>query len=272
MSLKDAFWQFVLDDPEVELIGARAIKADPALKRVYLEGCCYPGGCREWPLAFHRGQLAGGRAQEGPIGYLSDPPRKDVQRAADVLIARYESLLTLLRRGKLEGIGDPTRSRGSEVILRSIWSHSAYFFDAARGDLLQTNGSADSSNPFSIRWRAVTLRRPMPANLFHVKPRISDQMLSSTMQSQPQAQSKAIRRVETKTTSQNACRDWLIQIIEKSPNKRTKSIEQLWKEAKEKWPDSLSERSFRAAREQAIGKVGASAWAAAGAPKKSIQK
>ena len=182
MSLKGAFWQFVLRDPEVELMGARAIADAPDLKRVYLEGWCYPDRRREWPLVFHRGQVAGGRTLDSPIGYLGDPPPGDVQHAADVLSDRYESLLTLLRQGKLDAVGDPTRSRGNEAILGSIWSPSAYFFDAAKGDLLQTNGSADSSKPFSIRWRAVTLRRPMHADLFHVKPPLSDQMLSSTIE------------------------------------------------------------------------------------------
>jgi hypothetical protein len=271
MSLKDAFWQFVLRDPEVELVGARAIAENPDLKRVYLEGWCYPGGCREWPLNFQRGELAGGRALDSPIGYLGKPPPDNVQQAADILSARYESLLALLIQGKLEAVGDPTRSRGSELIRSAIWSHSTYFFDATKGDLVQRKGNADLADPFSVRWRAVTLRRTMRAETFHVKPRISDQMLSSTIDPQRQvtAQSKAMRRVETKTTSLNACRNWLIQIMEMSAGKRTMSKEELWRAAKEKWPGTLSKRAFLSARDRAIDETGASAWAAAGAPKKT---
>jgi hypothetical protein len=88
MSLKDAFWQFVLHDPEVQQFGRKAIKANPDLKRVYEEGWCYPSGSQEWPVAFSHGSLAGGRSENSPVGYLEGPAPPSVQRAADVVCLR----------------------------------------------------------------------------------------------------------------------------------------------------------------------------------------
>lgn len=170
MPLKDAFSQFVLHDPEVLFLGRKAIKANPDLKRVYLEGWCYPRGCREWPLAFAQGSLAGGRAQNSPIGYLADPMPHKVQQAADVVCIRYSALLALLRHKKLEAIGDSVRSRGSDRILSSIWSHRSYYLDVQNGDLIQTKG-VDTADMWVKRWRAVILQAP-----FHVEPLKSDEI------------------------------------------------------------------------------------------------
>ena len=183
MSLKDAFWRFVLHDPEVKFLGRKAIKANPDLKRVYMEGWCYPYGCQEWPVAFAQGALAGGRSPNSPIGYLADPLPQEVQRAADVVCLRFSVLLTLLTHGNLEAVGDPVRSRGPDRILPAIWSHPAYFLDAKNGDVLQTN-DADSADLHDIRvkrWRAVMLTKPQPPNLFHVKPSTSDEAPPATI-------------------------------------------------------------------------------------------
>jgi hypothetical protein len=274
MSLKDAFWQFVLRDPEVQFLGSKAIKANPDLKRTHLEGWCYPAGCREWPLVFAHGELAGGRSQTSPIGYLEDRIPQEVQQAADTVSLRYNSLLALLRQGKLEAVGDPVRSRGTDIILSSIWSHRSYYFDANNGDVLQANGSigSDWRDTRLTRWRAVMLRKPQRTNLFHVKPRVSDQLLSSPIEPQRQAipRAKAMARVNTKVTSFNACREWLIRQMEASTRER-ESIGSLWKKAQEKWPNTLSYRSFLRARSEAIHFTRAYHWSAAGAPKKSLR-
>jgi hypothetical protein len=276
MSLKDAFWQFVLRDPEVQLLGSKAIKADPNLKRLYRKGWCCPSGCAEWPVAFNQGDLAGGRSSDNPIGYLADPPLKEVQQAADIVCLRYGSLLKLLRHEELEAIGDPVRSRGSERILSSIWSHRSYYFDPNNGDVLQTNdASAAAWHDIRVkRWRAVMLRSSLQAKSFHVKPLVPDRFRSPTIEPQRASTtpSKAIARVETTTTSFKACRDWLVELMRASPEERTESKQSLWNKARERWPGTLSERSFLTARAEAVGISGATAWAAAGASRKSQRK
>jgi hypothetical protein len=270
MLLKDAFSQFVLHDPEVQFLGSKAIKANPDLKQVYLEGRRQPGVGWDWPVAFSQGSLAGGRAQNSPIGYLADPLPHKVQQAADVVCIRYSALLALLRHKKLEAIGDPVRSRGSDRIPSSIWSHRSYSFDANNGDVLQVSASPTNWNDFWMkRWRAVMLKRPM----FHGKPPAHDAIRPSTIEQQGlTTPGKAIARVETKMTSFNACWEWLVEIMQASPTKRTETIKSLWEKAQKKWPGTLSERSFLDARTAAIRKTGANAWSAAGAPIKSQRK
>ena len=161
MSLKDAFWQFVLGDPEVKFLAAKAIKADSTLESVYLRGR-RSLLAREWPLKFDQGDLAGGRSPNSPVGFLSDPPPDEVQRAADIVCFRYGGLLTLLRQGQLEAEGDPVRSRGPSDILPAIWSHRSYYMDAQNGDVLQVNSGhiEDWRDFLTKRWCAVMLRRP----------------------------------------------------------------------------------------------------------------
>lgn len=276
MSLKDAFWQFVLHDPEVQMLGRKAIKADSGLERVYLQGWCYPSGRREWPVIFPHGALAGGRSPNSPIGYLAGPLPPAVQRAADIVCLRYSLLLTLLRHKELEAIGDPVRARGTDQILSSIWTHRSYYIDIENGDVLQIkNGDIADFNDFlTKRWRAVMLRKPLQASVFHVKPLVPDVIRSHTIESQHASKSsgKAIARVNTTTTAFKACRDWLVEIMQASPKKRTETKSDLWKKAQKRWPGTLSERSFLAARTEAIHITGANTWSAAGASRKSQRK
>jgi hypothetical protein len=171
-SLKDAFWEFVLHDPEVLFLGNKAIKADPDLTQVYREGRRQRGAGWEWPFEFFQGELAGGRSKESPIGFLADPLPQEVQLAADTVCDRYSALLALLRQQKLEAEGDSVRSRGSDRIPSSIWSHRSYYFDAMNGDVLQKNENPKGWHDIWLkRWRAVILQAP-----FHVEPLKSDEI------------------------------------------------------------------------------------------------
>jgi hypothetical protein len=183
MSLKDVFREFVLNDPEVQFLSGKAIKANPDLERVYREGWCHPSGSKEWPVTFVHGSLAGGRSPNSPIGFGADPPPQEVQLAADVVCVRYSALLTLLRKALLETAADSVRSRGSDRILPSIWSHPSYFLDVRNGDVLQTN-DAEPAGLHDIRvkrWRAVMLKRPQQPNLLHVKPLTFDSAPPATI-------------------------------------------------------------------------------------------
>ena len=110
--------------------------------------------------------------------------------------------------------------------------------------------------------------------MFHVKPIARDSLLPAT--TEPQGTSsksvRAITRVETAEASYQECVAWLMQIMQASPVKRTETKQSLWKQAQEKWAGTLSERSFIAARAEAIRLSGAKAWGAAGATKKSLRK
>jgi hypothetical protein len=265
LSLKEAFRRFVLHDPEVQFLGNRATKVEPALEHVYVHGWCRPFSCREWPVVFADGHLAGGRPLQSPIGHGADPLPEEVQQAADVVCRRYCALLTTLRKNELHAVGDPARSRGPEQILPSLWSHRSYYIDMQNGDLVQLT-SADPVWPFTVRWRAVMLKRP-----FHVKPTIPHALRSSTVEqlSAVVMPRKAVPRVKTSINARNECRDWLMEIMLASSNKRTENKRDLWEVARKKWPGKLSKRSFDDARTEAIRVTKAYVWSAAGAPKKS---
>jgi hypothetical protein len=156
--------------------------------------------------------------------------------------------------------------------LSSIWSHRSYHFDANSGDLLQINDNAiDLSTVLVKRWRAILLKRPP---VFHEKPLAYDSVRAPTLEPQRvlKPSAKAITRIETTTTSQKVCREWLMAIMRASPKIRTKTVSELWIEAQEKWPGTLSERAFLAVRTEAIALIPAPNWAAAGAPKKPLRK
>ena len=53
-----------------------------------------------------------------------------------------------------------------------------------------------------------------------------------------------------------------------APNERV-SRSELWKEANKKWPETLTNRQFLKARDEAIDIAKAPDWAKPGAPKKS---
>lgn len=237
-------------------------------------------GFEEWPLATDRWSMIGTvhpdptiRSKFDPGG---DPDPLEVVIAAEALIHRYCTLVSMLSRGDVEGWGVSATDGHLVLIPRSIWSHEDFYFMASKGDVLQENAqSTGRHDRLTQRWLAVVLQKPEPSTrrfreMFHGKPMANDELRSLTMEL-PQISnpvSKAIARVETKVTSLKACEAWLIEIIGKSPNERLFGRDDLWAQAQKKWPDTLSRRQFLAAREAAIRQTGAVAWAASGAPKK----
>jgi hypothetical protein len=159
MSLRDAFSRFVLGDPEVQLLGAKAIKIRPDLEDIYVEACASPAAS-VWPVEFEAGSLAGGFAPDALSRYFGGPAPAEVQRAADVLGLRYGALLKLLRRSELQALGDPVKAGVTNEILPSIWSNRAYYWDHWNGNLVQIGDAEDVE--FETRWRAVMLRKPHP--------------------------------------------------------------------------------------------------------------
>jgi len=213
-----------------------------------------------------------------------DVPRKpdpiEVVLAAEALKHRYCALISILRRGDLEGRGLSSTTGHSDVILRSIWSREEFHLSADTGDVVRDNPESTGRHDRLIRrWIGVVLQRSNLVNLrmhhqgamFHGKPLTHDELLSDTPtpQAAPIQKSKAVARVESKISSRKACEAWLIDIMAKSKDKRIHNRSELWAQAHEKWPDSLSERQFLAARAEAVRVTEAFAWGASGAPKKS---
>jgi hypothetical protein len=281
-TLAEAFEQVVLGDPEVATLGRAAVRLSPEFEAVFVRGRCHVHGFKEWPLAFERWVMVSTVHPEAAKRSVYDRPDKpdplEVVIAAEALKHRYCALISMLRRGELEGRGLPAMAGHSEAILRSIWSHEEFYFDAGTGNVLQDNReSTGRHDRLTTRWIGVVLQRSNsadfrmhpPGTMFHGKPPVHDELLSTTTSvSQAAPIRKGVARVETTAASLKACQAWLEGIMADCRDQRALSKKDLWAWARKRWPGTLSERQFLAARSAAIHSTKAFAWGVGGAPKK----
>jgi hypothetical protein len=291
--VQEAFKKYVINDPEVVAFGRRAIAANRQLEQVFVQGACYTHGGFEWPLA-HDDRSVPGTVHSDPkrshvIGVFSERHRADVMEAIQALAARYRMFLGLLRRGELTGHGIPAVPGHPPGIPRAIWSHDDYYFKADSGDIMEANPECeDPPRDFLLkRWSDVELRRAQQAvvsttgarisgpelqqpnsDVFHVKPTSHDELRPDTKR-KPTRGRKSIEKAKTSRAAEIACTRWLAEIMSASRHERTRSNDDLWRESQQHWPRMLSKRAFERAKAAAISRTGATAWAAAGAPKKS---
>jgi hypothetical protein len=71
-----------------------------------------------------------------------------------------------------------------------------------------------------------------------------------------------------KANAEHACREWLVEQMQKSLDARPKQKSAFWDEAKGKWP-ALGKRQFERAWHDTIELTGAHNWSRAGAPKRA---
>jgi len=166
--LAEAFKKFVLEDPEVAALAKEAVRLSPAFEHVFMQGRCHVQGVGEWPVSFERWITIGTVHPDPDKRSKFDIPRKpdplEVVIAAEALTHRYRALISMLRRGELQGHGLPATPGHPDVILRSIWSHEEFYFDATSGDVLQDNPeSRDRYDRLIRRWIAVVLQRTTAA-------------------------------------------------------------------------------------------------------------
>ena len=162
--LAEAFKRFVLGDPEVAALAAEAVRLSPKFERVFLQGRCHVNGVGEWPVAFERWitiyTVHPDPNKRSVFDDARHPDLLEVVIAAGALTHRYRALVSMLRRGELEGQGLPAAPGYSDRILRSIWSHEDFHFDATSGDVLQHNPeSKDRYDRLIRRWIGVVLQR-----------------------------------------------------------------------------------------------------------------
>ncbi|MGR4931773.1 hypothetical protein ACIPUD_33920 [Bradyrhizobium sp. CAR08] len=268
-SLRDAFQNYVFNDPEVRQLSIEAIRTDPDTVRV-LEGNWQPRGAAEWPV--DDGILDEDDPYEwtqSELGRLMSRDTPDeVRKFRHVLRLRFGTLLKLLQSGKLRARGDPLRGDNQEI-LPTIWSHHDFLLDAKAGDLLQWNDGSDPVHRTSRllrRWRAIYLAPTV------IEPEIpgfmSDQIIGP---SAVETTSKAAVVPTSKTTSRDACRKWLIEEMRRSPNQRPAPKEAYRKQALDRWRGSLSSRMFDRVWAEAINQAPAERWSSPGRPTKSPQ-
>jgi hypothetical protein len=266
-SVSDVFRRFVIEDPEVVLLGKRVLAVDELHVHVFREGH-FPGWGNDfkWPLELTAGGLAN-QFVALPIIIPSDPaprPSEAIQNASRVIVDRWQALRRVLVSGEVIVRGTFVATGIVGTIDPLHWTRKGLRIEVQNGDLFEEKNGIPV-----MQWSGLALVAP-----FHVKPLVYDGILPATAEQQRAStrSTKAVARVETSIASSEACRTWLVGIMRASPNERTESKQSLWNKAREKWGGSLSQRSFFAAWAEAIRITGAIAWSVAGAPIKSPRK
>jgi hypothetical protein len=199
-----------------------------------------------------------------PADLCADEHERARSAGADGLLSRrFGRLIDYLVRGEIvaEGL---SASRGLCRIPREEWYGAGRLLDLAGGSLLES--APNNSKPYRILFSGLRLVKPgEDVRPFYVKPLTSAEPPPSTMEFPGVAPQS---NPGDRRTMRDQCVEWLMELMRGSPDERKDSIATLFEKAKAKWP-TLSQRGFRAARDEAIRRTGADAWGKAGAPKKS---
>lgn len=156
----EAFRRFVLEDPEVYVLGKQAIKVDSGYARVFEQGDCFAHGVKQWRVTWCD-TVKASKDEEEMIGILNGPPPKEISCAEAALADRVAAFVTLLRDGTLVAQGIPHVSNLDKVVPRTVWSHRNYYFDAHQGDVLETNPDCEDPPRDMLlrRWSGILLER-----------------------------------------------------------------------------------------------------------------
>lgn len=290
LSLGEAFFKFVLGDPEVKPLSALVMKKE-GYSATFQEGQ-YPGSCDyNWPLDVTASELAYQFVR--PI--LIDPYRPDpkaspeICQLCEVIVERFQILRGFLTSGHFTVVGTHVATGNIMPMDLFQWKRRGLLLDVQSSDILDAQ-----RHPPILRWSGLSLQLgptmnavldqaqqgrhehgSVPASAlalasFHVKPTEFSSMLSNTLEPSKRVSRQGIARAEATIKDAKECRHWLVELMRKSPNDRMTAAE-LWVEAKKRWP-KLSKNAFSKARAEAIQETGAVAWAAAGAPKKLLNR
>jgi hypothetical protein len=199
---------------------------------------------------------------------FDEPLKYNREHAADgVLARRFAKLIQFLSEGRLITEGIPRGGGRSVKIPRSIWQRDRTYIDLENGDLLEINPRAEDET--------TALSRPTFTGLMLLKPAADSQVPEShgidVHPAQTPATTPGVRRIITKTTSRDACRSWLSDLMLESPTAKPKSKGEYWQEAQKKWPEKLSERAFSRVWDDAVAATGAAKWSTGGRPRKPPQ-
>jgi len=178
-------------------------------------------------------------------------------------------LLSMLSEGELVARGLPSSDGHSELVLRTLWAHQSFRFDADTGDLYEDNPASRTRWDSKIkRWSGLVLELPETAtSAMTGSSRVTGN--DPTPINQEAQKASASQSSVSTVASESACRDWLIDAMRKSLTERQGTRDDWWAKAKLRWPLKLSKRGFDRAWSEAIRESGAVSWGKAGAPKKS---
>jgi hypothetical protein len=258
----EAFQASVVSDPQLTVLRKRAlaVHAQPASF-----GSDWQPYRAVWPVGFGRG------AGTGALGFMrkfDEPLKYNRKDAADgILAGRFAKLMQFLSEGRLVAEGVPKAGGRSVSIPRSIWQRDRTYIDLENGDLLETSPRAED--------HTTALSRPIFTGLMLLKPTAESQVAESSRivvhPAQTPATTATARGIVTKTTSRDACKRWLCDLMQASLDRRPKPKEAYWQEAQQKWPGKLSKRAFDRVWNNAVEATGADKWSEGGRPRKPPQ-
>lgn len=250
----EAFQMGVVDDPQVRALRKRAISGGCTSASFGSQRSPY---WAVWPEAL----------SEDPDGDLViEPPGKSDEPTADRLIKvagrverrRFARLVSYLSAGQLSAEGLSAAEAVSVAIPRSIWRQDGIYIDPEKGDVLEV----DPTGTVWIMFKGLVLRK---SESFH---RWSEIISSTPRQQANREFGKGERNIVTKTTSEKACFDWLLNLMRASPTVRPRIKMVYWRMARRKWRKSLGERGFERAWSAAAEQAPAPVWLLGGRPKK----
>ena len=292
LPFREVFRRFVLEDREVRALAKAALRTDRHAKPMLEEGKFGHDVSFEYEWPVELGEFEDFAKVVVASRYHFERPKsagRDCRTACASLRHRYGRLLYLCIRLGLRGT---IPSTGSIVDIDPVHlSRPAAWIDVRNGDLLEKT----IDGKFFPRWTGLSFLegdrpdhgadsfpigapRPItdpsigPVSTFHVKCTAPDGVRRDTIEPRPTSMKKSIVRIERDQAIVQACAGWLVQIMRASKNERSHSKQTLWNEAQERWPGSLSHRSFLGAWTEAIRISGAIVWGAPGAPRKSARK
>ena len=259
----EAFDLFVFNDPQVASLRKCAISRGGKPRNVGFQ-----------PLLYHAYWYTddGEDVEASFVGFLSaNGPQRHTRVAESALVDRFGRLTTLLREGSLTAHGVAAGQGVTVEIPRSMWLRPGAVLDLYKGDYFDRYPyqGDEIEPPVLPLYVGLTLQSPATRHkILHVKPTDDVPIRSSTVPKVVRGSGKGIQGANERRRVERECRIWLAEIMKESPNRRVKSIDELFTSARERWP-GISERTFMTARSLAVSDAGAEAWLTAGAPRKS---
>ena len=249
-TLVEVLEQHVLKDPQVDCLRRHAT-VEGGTPASFGWGL----GQKVWPLSYGHHF-----SPPDPFGALLVNPDADRAsvRAADWAMAKqFGRLIYLLTMGEVDAIGVPSRGGTPTPIPRSMWIRDRGELDLANGDLGEFIDEGNVGLTFKPFFSGLILRAPM------LGIRTAESIVSTK-----QKVSKSSTRVKSNIDAERECEDWLATQMKKSPKVRPKRKQDWLKEARQRWPNKISEMRFRMIWSECIRTTGAHAWSYSGAPKR----
>lgn len=243
LTIAEAFRKYVLEHQEVIDLGRKIAKARPSYSDVFSEGQ-YPDAFFgfHWPLHATPENIAYAFVSQ-PIVIVGNSLRASSEDEAAVsrkLSERLASFVAHLSRGELIAVGTVVATGLEAPIGRGQWARQDLLLDVKNSAICEMK----DHRPTAL-WTGVLLR-------------LADQPLAGpvtpALQPRLEESSKARKQIQTKQTSRRQCEAWLGALMS-DPQVKPLTNEQLWAEAKSKWPGSLSEREFARCRAMALGSL-----------------